>query len=1282
MRKWLQRKAPPLAPDAISFSDFFQLSLMAQLEVFVDAFISNLPDVLRKLRVEEDEQRQLSQAHEQDLDLERFLLIIAYSYEGRPDAAMNFWSDPESHLAGFMHWASRRASTPLVTAFCEMLQAISENEECATAAHEFLVDEGHHSSGKMRRSQSLTWAQILRELNFFSGKIRQKPPQTPQTRFRGDKPSTDQAETEPESAMMLECYLRLMSKLTSESETARRFLLDHPNHNIIEMLFELASSPIPPRLRGCTFMALRALTARKTVQEGHTMWNCLDTWIAGGYAINPTTGTHRQSQASPTGSMDRIFDEISNGFEDPESFIQLLLSLVSPAIDSSPLNDGLPFPEILGTTFRMPGIEVYVDFVMGLVFASKANELQDANQTRVLRLSCLDFMLTCLNTFNEDLIIMANETSINVDGVISTTDLATYVRMHPFARVMEWMFNDKVMAALFNTIHQKPGDVGIAAPHSPLILGILRAVEVITKVLDLQATYLELVRPIIKLQSGQRRAPVANAAFASFEDGLVTKLSLVVDLGNYCGIGHPDVTLACLKLLEKMSSSSKITAVWSGSNRHAHRNKAIVALEANGEHEAISRCFISELITSLESGREADSPAYQTKIYILDFLHQCLQETPRKPTIAHLLLGFKCGVDSLSVDPNGAFATRDSLFHTMLRLLLEAPSGDAQGMRQWLIAIKSRVMRILHILWSSPLSAPIVVGELRDNEILFHLLLREIVINPDLPWEGENVASIEFPVTSGAVALLDFLALRSMTLEYIAMELCSISQGRMPSIKRRIFEALNGQILGEGNTPIQVPTIFDLFDFLLPEGVWEVSLPPLQFIKRLDLSVCLETDADSNLVYNLDRVKEILLLMRGEEQDAGTMAQTQDVAALDREEAFVQEFLVSSNRQKQIATQSLKVLRTWTSLLLVMIESNEFKGTAQTSFFLQALQSILPSLEAFASVRPQEAMELAKLVRILLFKLDMVASDSEQNGQAIGNLVSDKLYQLFQICLDAIGKSAGDSELRAVYYGICYRYLTAISDQGPLTSNLPKTIKTIQGYGDRLINVVCEDAYGGDAEHQTAALIFLNALISIDRQDNDNHVVETLNRLNFIGITVDSLRTIMQEWQEVYSTGTKEQQNYQNARLALLLELAQTRSGAKYMLHSNLFRTLDHSGLFAADPELQANGSNPRALEQHYDLLAKTVRIIGAALVSRGSHNVVQGHRFLTEHRMLVTHSLKRSAGIGSSGTVDEGLDACVEELAEGLMVIIAATGFLEVSFSFTTTTCQHMPERFVLTSV
>lgn len=52
--------------------------------------------------------------------------------------------------------------------------------------------------------------------------------------------------------------------------------------------------------------------------------------------------------------------------------------------------------------------------------------------------------------------------------------------------------------------------------------------------------------------------------------------------------------------------------------------------------------------------------------------------------------------------------------------------------------------------------------------------------------------------------------------------------------------------------------------------------------------------------------------------------------------------------------------------------------------------------------------------------------------------------------------------------------------------------------------------------------------------------------------------------------GSSDQQEaYQNAKLALLLQLCQGREGAKHVLQANLMRAIELSGLFAADPELQ-----------------------------------------------------------------------------------------------------------------
>lgn len=1128
MRQWLQRKSPPLSPEPIPFSEAFQKCLMVQFEVFIDAFISNMPDVLRKLRVEEDEQRQLSQTHEQDLDLERFLIIIAYSYEGRQDAADAFWSDPDSNLAGFLHWASRRASTPLVSAFCEMLQAISDNEECATAAHEFLLDEGHPSSGKMRRTQSLTWGQIFKELAFFTAKIRERPTAAQSNSFRAGKPATEQAETEPESALMLECYLRLMTKLAAESEPARQMLLKDPNFSLVQVLFELASSVIPARLRACVFYTLKALLSRKTQDEGRIMWRCLDGWMTGGYAVQPSTrGSAPAPSQNPAALMEAIFQEIGEGFDEPNAFIQFLISLVTPVDGYQPLNDTLPFPEDLGAAVRQPGVDLYVDYVLGHVFGYKSKDILDPTQLRILRLSCLEFATACLSTFNEDLIILGNETGIAIDSAISTTDLATYVRLHPFARVMEWMFNDKVMEALFDTIHRDAGEVGNSAPDSPVILGILRAVEVVTKVLDLQATYLDLVRPLVKTQSAQRRQTVANAAYASFDDGLINHLNLVVDLGKYCGIGYAPLTLACLKLLEKISTSSKIISAWNpGAGRHAHRNKAIVALETEGNAEAIAASLSSELTMALDFGLKTESENYLSKIYILNFLYETLKANPDQPTIAHQLLGFRCGVNNLTIEPRSAFDTQSSLFHNILSILLQVPFGESEqdGIAGWLVTLKTKAMRVLQVLWSSRLTSALVLDELRSLKFPFHLLLREVLIEPQLRWDGQELATPDFLFVDGCLAYIDFLALRGKVFEYIALELCSVSQNRMPTVKREILDALAGQVKGDENEPISVPNVFHLYDFVQDTSLWDIAEPEFKFHNNLDLKPCTE-EVDGVVVFEVPKVEELLLLKHNESRNTGQIIPQIELSAVEEEEAKLIQYLVYSNRAKSLAATRLRVLRAWAKLVLVLVETNEFKGTDRASLFQQALQAILPSLETFSSQGEADVFELAKLAKVLLFKIEFASDPSSSTGSSAvskGTPLSDKLFQLFQICLGAISRWAGDADLRSMYYSICYRYVTGIIDnsQGFISAR-QKTVKAIQLYGERLLNVICDDAYGSDPSCQTTAMILLGAFVNLGQNEDDTQVIETLNRLNFIGILVDSLKTLLQEWLHIIRAGGK-----------------------------------------------------------------------------------------------------------------------------------------------------------------
>ncbi|KAK5663994.1 hypothetical protein OQA88_207 [Cercophora sp. LCS_1] len=1296
VRQWLRRKAPPLNSDFnYPFNAFFQKSLMVHLEVLIDASISNLPDILRKLRIDEDEQRQLSQAHEQDLDLERFLIIIAYAYEGRPDAAMSFWEDPESNLAGFLQWASRRASTPLVSAFCEMLQALSDNDECATAAHTFLLDEGHQSTGKMKRSLSLTWHQVFKELQYFTAKLKERSSPSQAHTHRAGKPTPDQAETEPESALMLECYLRLIAKLCTESEVARLKLLTDEDIQLVDTLFRLSTCTIPPRMRACAFYALKALMTRKTQGECDVMWRWTDNWLNGGFGLllEISRGAIAPQNMTPDMLMENMLNQFGNGFDEPNALVQFFTSLFVPVEGYEGLNDILPFPEDLGGAIRMTSVEIYVDFIVGHIFGTKSKEITEPTQQRIMRLSCLDFALTSLTTFNEDLIVLGNETNgIAIDKAISTTDLATYVRLHPFARTMEWMFNEKVISALMATIHQDPATLSMATPDSPLVASILRAVELILKVLELQDTYLDLVKPAIKSYLAKKkqtraRPAVANAAFGSFEDGIMSHLTLVVDLGRLCALQNPPLTLACLKLLEKISTSSKIISAWNpDTGMHGHRNKAIVQLEKNGENETIAGTLSGEISSTLDPILEAEAPNYSIKIFILDFLYECLNATPDRPTIAHLLLGFSCELNALTIEPRGAFDTQRSLFHNLLTILISLTvSQEDRGIRGYLVGLKYRILRVFQVLWSSPLSARLVMEELRETNFLFHMLLQEVQIQPGLVWDNMETANPEFPLSDAAVSYINFLNARGIVFEYIGKELCSVSQKRIPTIKRQIFDALNGQVKMEGEELLRIPNIFDFFDFLSLDGVWDIPVPTFQHMKDLDLKACVDEVPNIGLQYDMKKVQEVLSLKRNEGRNTGQVIAPKDLAEMEQEEALLVEYLIFSNRQRQYAASRLKLLRSWTNTLLVMFEANEFQGTPKMAFLLQALQGILPSLEAYSALSASEAYELARVAKVLLFKLDLISQEPaaptglDKETFTIGNLISDKLFQLFQICLDSIGKWAGSPELRAVYYSICYRYLTAVVDKaaaakGNRSANTARhrTLKAIHAHGERLINVICDDAYGSDTSCQTAAMVLLGAMVHVGRADDDTHVIEALNRLNFIGVLVDSLKTILSDWLSIIVEGNPAAEQYAAAKLSLLLHLCQTKQGAKYVVQANLFRALELSNVFAADPELEIDPTNFAALEKHYSLLVSLARIVGAAVLARGAHNIPQGRRFLTQHRMLVVHALKRSAGIGILGGPEtalgrtggnkeqEKLEEQIEELAEAFMVLITATGFLE----------------------
>ena len=123
-------------------------------------------------------------------------------------------------------------------------------------------------------------------------------------------------------------------------------------------------------------------------------------------------------------------------------------------------------------------------------------------------------------------------------------------------------------------------------------------------------------------------------------------------------------------------------------------------------------------------------------------------------------------------------------------------------------------------------------------------------------------------------------------------------------------------------------------------------------------------------------------------------------------------------------------------------------------------------------------------------------------------------------------------------------------------------------------------------------------------------------------------------------------------------------------MSAGLLPSLRASGLFATDPDLGLDIDEPASLKTFYELVLAVLRIIAAVVLSRGAQNkqTIEAVRdFLAEYRLLMVGILKReSKVVAYEKRVGEGdLEGVLGELGEVIVVLVAATGFMEVSFLF-----------------
>ncbi|KAK5938321.1 hypothetical protein PMZ80_009291 [Knufia obscura] len=1245
-------------------SSYFLTMMMEAYEAFADAWITNMPDSIRKLKSDEDDQR-LKQITASSVDgvlqppprdqgvrlhLEAFLVVIAFAYENRPEAAEQWWEDPDGNLYGFLHWASRRQTVPRVSAFCEMLCAVSELSENAHAAHRFLLDDAAPvPSIRGKKLPSLNYQQIFAELDFYSKKVHEKAQQSQTIKSRQQsEPELNEAE----SPIMLSCYLRLLAHLFRQTLHARDYVLNLQGVDLPKSLLHLSSGPIPSFLRAGIFAFFEALLTDKEWNTSRRMWFTIDEWASTNHdrAIS-TTG---DKQPPPTtAALQNTLSAIAASYNHYDAFLKLLVALVDPLPEIS--GQPIPFPPDLGSNYRFPGVVPYVDLVCGQFTVKNLQSwVEDGNSHGYIRIiACIDFMLACLNGFNENYVTALDRSSGTTNDEIY---YQMYSQRHPFARVMQWVFSTSLNKCLMELLHQPKEVVETTDLDDPKIINLQRAVELLNSIMSLQPTYFDLIKPK-KVNDGYRI--IQFSGITAIEDSIIGRPELLLDICRYAASDHVQLSLQSLELLQKLSESARFqNHLFDETKRDRTGRHMIEMMGPTGEAQLkhISSALAAHFAIDdreLEHGSQADG--YLLKDGILSFFNACLATQSESPNIAHLLLGFERIGNRLGF--TSEFDQGTSMFDALAGLSTNYPDALEGNLLSWLLHTKAETICVLKHLWSFSVSSDLAMVQLRRMGFLTQQLSRQSTVAQNSLWDGMSIVAPDFYFRTSAEAFTDFLSFRRHLYDYVTREIQSVATVNIKALQEKYLGTFQGKTIGEDGVPTNHSTIYELFDFAEldtrePEAL---LFPRLEFLNDIDFDAY-----EKDQLYEIDKVQVVLNRRCAQIVDYFRDANRPvDEDALHNEADYMVGLLQARNRHVLTRVERIYCLRSYVDMIVSIVDCCPMESATKTQFILHMLQLILPKLDTYLSDGAPEAVELTRMADTLLYALSNIETASSTKTQTrIDITVAEKLFQLFRICVEGVPLSATNPDLRAVLYSICAQYLTRIVSSPASNTDSSKKARsnamdTIRSAGSQVITILSDDADDGLDTCRLNALNLLSQLVSVARSQNSNLIIESFIKSNILEVLLDPIKNIAEEFSITEPNNRTYLLVLFEARTHLLLQVSRTRPGASALLDANLVQTLRDSALFSADPDLgfdlnladpaalmntahtnarSTNGAGQKtALVTYFTLLSTCLRLLLSTFLSFGPENekmIYLVRTFLADYRGNMVGVFKRAAGL------------------------------------------------------
>ncbi|KAJ9097699.1 hypothetical protein QFC21_004736 [Naganishia friedmannii] len=799
----------------------------------------------------------------------------------------------------------------------------------------------------------------------------------------------------------------------------------------------------------------------------------------------------------------------------------------------------------------------------------------------------------------------------------------------------------------------------------------LHALQVIQKALQVQSIFLEVLLPSLRAQGGKlpQYQALLSASFSPLDWFLAHQAHFNIQTATYVGTEMPrTLAQAAISLLGELGRSPHMASTYLHNGKRTSGNALAYMISSAAESMVILAGFVDRLSTEdveQESQDQALRPArlwldskdqitispdpQSTRDIILGFLLEGTQLNVPGLTLAHFLLGYLShspdgspqiarhlpadGIHAV-IDRNNSSESANNVVHrTCFHVIVDALSSGFQGLDDLgrvvaehpLVtapAFAYKAIKLLHQLARNELTALPTTRYLRDQKDFINASLLHLPLVPQSPIDREVNGTILYEdgvsAKSSARTVLAYLRYQAELFSLAALELhlTSADSREAERIVTAFLENSENHSTQSGQSGILALEALQRLNF---RWVAELATQPnAQHFVNVDFASYRTADQEGCTIYDLDELdialrRETRNAVRNLEGDPAVRAQH----ALDLDRRAILKYLDNDNRKAQIASALNAGLEAWSKATTIIVgKTAHFITEAHRASIINEL-----SLACFATLGANSAIP-AKTDILSNTILALATSLQNEQQHPASRMPEEQLQTLLRHVISGVIGADTTESARGFLYSVMIIYLRCLLEFGtsvdPTYASLSLSSQSVlQSDVDRLLSVLCRDALNGSEIWKTVSY----SLIDVVLQSSANSINKLVEKLWHSGVMHNFVASIAENDRDVQLALGPEPGDVNaifvlEAKLAMMLRIAQTEIGGEKLIQAGILKTLATCDFISRQPYLedmnQSDNLLPMPAERYHQVILPVLQVVAAVSRTLNSETVKDCVTFLT----------------------------------------------------------------------